>query len=86
MKAGEGGKYLFNRYRLMLRSLFKSLCKKFTVILYFDDLQWADKNTVQLLNSFLLDKSLVVPNKLFIGTYRTSTAHGEEQSSGCCFD
>ena len=82
LKAGKGGINLYSRYKMMFQSFVKSLCNVFTVVIVMDDLQWADPHSLKLLKSLLSsDKALYMPNKLFIGTYRTTTTTTESSTA-----
>ena len=58
-----------NRFLLVIVNLFKFILSKHNrVVLYLDDLHWADKESIRLIESLLLASEL---NRLFIiGTYR----------------
>lgn len=58
-----------NRFRLVLRSFISAVAGKgHPLVLFLDDLQWADPASIQLLQFLIRDADL--PYLFFIGTYR----------------
>ena len=63
-----GDQWSFQRCRLSLRTFFRKLCSKHTVVLFLDDFQWADEMSMQLIQPILADKRC--QRLLMIGTRR----------------
>jgi predicted ATPase len=65
----------FLKLKQAVRALLKGVCKiletasAFPLILYLDDLQWADEASLEILHTFLSDEGLE-QGLLFIGSYR----------------
>lgn len=71
-----------NRMNFLLRSLVNAISNSANraLILFFDDLQWADQSSLDSISSFLMDFDhiqqlggegvIVTPNVLFVGAYR----------------
>eukprot|EP01082_Thalassiosira_pseudonana_P010602 g9555.t1 g9555 contig37:239603-242777(+) len=71
-----------NRMNFLLRSLVNAISNSAhrALILFFDDLQWADQSSLDSISSFLMDFDhiqqlggegvIVTPNVLFVGAYR----------------
>lgn len=61
-----------NRLQFALSQFLKDLCEHQTVVLFLDDLQWADVTTLELLVSLMTTTN--ISNLLFIGTFRDNEA------------
>jgi len=70
VSGGGGGKEVANRMQYAIRELMKAICAnaKKGVILFIDDLQWADAASLELLQSLLQDAD--IPSLLLAGAYR----------------
>jgi len=59
----------WNRLKYIFQTLFQIICtKKHPIIIFLDDLQWADDASVALIESLLTDKS--ISHAMFVGTIR----------------
>ncbi|KAL9182984.1 hypothetical protein ACHAXT_004263 [Thalassiosira profunda] len=67
---GGGGKEAVNRLQYAIRRLMKIVCTNLEggVVLFIDDLQWADASSLDLLQSLMQDKE--IPSFLIVGAYR----------------
>lgn len=65
-----GGKEAVNRLHYTVRRLVKVICAnlKSGMVLFIDDLQWADSSSLDLLQSLMLDEN--IPSFLIVGAYR----------------
>lgn len=64
-----GGKDAVLRLQYAIRRLLQIICSNLNgVVLFIDDLQWADIATLDLLQSIALDDE--IPNLLIVGAYR----------------
>lgn len=61
-------KQLANRFNLIFTSLFQVFTKQHPLVIFIDDLQWADAASIDLIESFINDENL--QNLLLIGAYR----------------
>ena len=59
---------LFNRMRFAIRRFFRVVCHQRKVMLFFDDLQWADEDSLSLIETILSTHAL--KNFFFIGCHR----------------
>lgn len=67
--AEVGGAEAQNRFKYLFRKLVNALAtKKHPLVIFIDDLQWADSSSLSLLESLLTDR--VSKYLLFIGAYR----------------
>jgi predicted ATPase len=58
----------FERLRLALKGLIRTICKRFPIVLVLEDLQWADTESLTLLRTLVTDKQ--DKQFLFVGTTR----------------
>ena len=64
-----GGKESISQMHYAVRRLLKIICSHFkAVVLFIDDLQWSDTETLDLLKSIVLDRD--IPRLLIVGAYR----------------
>ena len=65
-----------SRVHFVLQSFVKSLCKQSSpAVLFIDDLQWAEAESLDLLKSLCLDMS--IQNFLFVGAFRSNEVHDD---------
>ena len=58
-----------NKFRFILREFIKALCTpSHPVVVFVDDLQWSDQQSLDLIHTLLTDSELT--NFLFVGCYR----------------
>eukprot|EP00957_Ditylum_brightwellii_P100918 7691578-Ditylum_brightwellii.AAC.1 len=57
-----------NKFNFLLRQFVRAFCREKTLVLFLDDLQWADVASLELLKTLLLDRNN--PGLLIIGSYR----------------
>ena len=75
-----------SRIHFVLQSFIKALCKHqpSPVILFIDDLQWAETESLDLLLSLFSDLS--IQNFLFIGAFRSNQVHDDHPLSSVMTD
>jgi predicted ATPase len=84
-KVGEWG---FEKLKQAIRSFMKgainviSSYSKLPVILHFDDLQWADEASLELITAFLEMKN-IINGFMFVGSYRDNELESDSPFSIC---
>ena len=67
-----------NALKYVFQNFFKALCtEQRPVIMFLDDLQWADKASLDLLKSLLLDQA--PQHFMFIGSFRSNEVDEDDQ-------
>jgi histidine kinase len=75
-----------NRLIMVVQRFISAVCEKRSVILFFDDLQWADAASFKLLRALIVDSHLA-GNLLVVGAYRSDEvdpAHPVHQLMQTC--
>lgn len=68
-RSSIGGKEAVQRLQYAIRKLMKLICSYLKgVVLFLDDMQWADVATIELMKSIALDNN--IPYLLLVGAYR----------------
>ncbi|MEH2465764.1 ATP-binding protein [Nostoc sp.] len=64
-----GGQEAQNRFNLVFKNFIKAICQaEYPLVLFVDNLQWADSASLKLLKIILSDRN--IQNLLIIGAYR----------------
>eukprot|EP00957_Ditylum_brightwellii_P113861 8680694-Ditylum_brightwellii.AAC.1 len=71
-----------NRFNFLLRQFVRSFCEEKTIVLFLDDLQWADAASMELLENLILDRNN--PGLLIIGSYRDDEVHDKNHPLTRC--